>query len=181
MYVCGQLSHSKLINLVSSWKMPHGSDDARKTFILTTTGNFYGINPPLFLTDSPEINNFLDDGNEFVLCVSRHDSDVHLSNKVTLMLNHRDKHFLTCTHKARAQVAMNNEYTYLFPFLLSLLILDRLKLQGTAKRRCWCFSSCIPRWSPKITFTGASWSHQCWNPPSIPSTRLSNRFLHLYY
>ncbi len=65
--------------------MPHGSDDARKTFILTTTGNFYGIKPLSSLTNSPELNNFLDDGNEFVLSVSRHDNDLYLSNKVTQM------------------------------------------------------------------------------------------------
>lgn len=62
--------------------MPHGSDDARKKFILTTTGNFYGIKPSSSLAGSPELNNFLDDGNEFVLSVSRHDSDLHLSNTV---------------------------------------------------------------------------------------------------
>lgn len=65
--------------------MPHGSDDARKKFILTTTGNFYGIKPSLSLAASPELNNFLDDGNEFVLSVSRHENDLHLSNKVTQM------------------------------------------------------------------------------------------------
>ncbi len=65
--------------------MPPGSDDARKKFILATTGNFYGIKPSPSLADSPELNNFLDDGNEFVLSVSRHDSDLHLSNKVTQM------------------------------------------------------------------------------------------------
>ncbi|XP_008299945.1 cytoplasmic dynein 2 heavy chain 1 [Stegastes partitus] len=62
--------------------MPHGSDDSRKKFILTTTGNFYGIKPLSSLTDSPELNNFLDDGNEFVLSVSRHDNELHLSNKI---------------------------------------------------------------------------------------------------
>ncbi|XP_061575223.1 dynein cytoplasmic 2 heavy chain 1 isoform X3 [Cololabis saira] len=62
--------------------MAHGSEDARKKFILTTTGNFYGVTPSSSLTDSPELNNFLDDGNEFVLSVSRHDNDLHLSNKI---------------------------------------------------------------------------------------------------
>lgn len=66
--------------------MPHGSDDARKKFILTTTGNFYGLKPSSSLTDSPELNNFLDDGNEFVLSVSRHDNDLRLSNKVISFL-----------------------------------------------------------------------------------------------
>lgn len=66
--------------------MPHGSDDARKKFILTTTGNFYGLKPSSSLTDSPELNNFLDDGNEFVLSVSRYDNDLRLSNKVISFL-----------------------------------------------------------------------------------------------
>lgn len=65
--------------------MPHGSDDVRKKFILTTTGNFYGLKPSSSLTDSPELNNFLDDGNEFVLSVSRHDNDLRLSNKVSFL------------------------------------------------------------------------------------------------
>uniref|UniRef100_A0A8C4HFM9 Cytoplasmic dynein 2 heavy chain 1 n=1 Tax=Dicentrarchus labrax TaxID=13489 RepID=A0A8C4HFM9_DICLA len=71
--------------------MPHGSDDARKKFILTTTGNFYGIKPSPSLADSPELNNFLDDGNEFVLSVSRHDNDLHLSNKIEASGDSREK------------------------------------------------------------------------------------------
>lgn len=65
--------------------MSNSSDDARKKFILATTGNFYGIRPASSLADSPKLNNFLDDGNEFVLSVSRHDNDLHLSNKVMQM------------------------------------------------------------------------------------------------
>ncbi|XP_034460809.1 cytoplasmic dynein 2 heavy chain 1 isoform X1 [Hippoglossus hippoglossus] len=71
--------------------MPHGSDDARKKFILTTAGNFYGIKPSPSLADSAELNNFLDDGNEFVLSVSRHDNDLHLSNKVEASGGSREK------------------------------------------------------------------------------------------
>uniref|UniRef100_A0A671UXN0 Cytoplasmic dynein 2 heavy chain 1 n=1 Tax=Sparus aurata TaxID=8175 RepID=A0A671UXN0_SPAAU len=71
--------------------MPHGSDDARKKFILTTTGNFYGIKPSSSLDDSTELNNFLDDGNEFVLSVSRHNNDLHLSNKIEASGNSREK------------------------------------------------------------------------------------------
>jgi len=63
--------------------MPRGSEDARKKFLLTTTGNFFGTKPPPPLLDSPELNNFLDDGNEFVLSVCRRDGELHLSNKVT--------------------------------------------------------------------------------------------------
>ncbi|KAG7479775.1 cytoplasmic dynein 2 heavy chain 1 isoform X1 [Solea senegalensis] len=71
--------------------MPHGSDDTRKTFILTTTGNFYGLKPSSSLVDSPELNNFLDDGNEFVLSISRHDNNLHLSNKIETSGDSRDK------------------------------------------------------------------------------------------
>lgn len=63
--------------------MSHSEDDARKRFILTTTGNFYSTKPSSSLADSPELNNFLDDGNEFVLSVIRHGNDLSLSNKVT--------------------------------------------------------------------------------------------------
>uniref|UniRef100_A0A667ZZ86 Dynein cytoplasmic 2 heavy chain 1 n=1 Tax=Myripristis murdjan TaxID=586833 RepID=A0A667ZZ86_9TELE len=71
--------------------MPHGSDDARKRFILATAGNFYGLKPLSSLADSPELNNFLDDGNEFVLAVSRHDNDLHLSNKIATSGDSREK------------------------------------------------------------------------------------------
>ncbi|KAM9359311.1 cytoplasmic dynein 2 heavy chain 1 isoform 6-T6 [Symphorus nematophorus] len=71
--------------------MPHGSDDARKKFILTTTGNFYGIKPSSSLPDSPELNNFLDDGNEFVLSVSRQDNELHLSNKIEASGDSKEK------------------------------------------------------------------------------------------
>ncbi|KAG7479772.1 hypothetical protein JOB18_034928 [Solea senegalensis] len=90
------LSHKKLreynvLRKRSSFKMPHGSDDTRKTFILTTTGNFYGLKPSSSLVDSPELNNFLDDGNEFVLSISRHDNNLHLSNKIETSGDSRDK------------------------------------------------------------------------------------------
>ena len=66
--------------------MPDCSDDVRKQFILTTTGNFYALKPSSSLADSQELSNFLDDGNEFLLAVSKHGSDLLLSNKVTLLL-----------------------------------------------------------------------------------------------
>lgn len=62
--------------------MPHGSDDARKQFVLTTTGNYFGLKPSASLVGSEELNNFLDDGNEFVLAVNKHENDLCLSNKV---------------------------------------------------------------------------------------------------
>ncbi|TKS81144.1 Cytoplasmic dynein 2 heavy chain 1 [Collichthys lucidus] len=71
--------------------MPPGSDDARKKFILTTTGNFYGIKPSSSLADGSELNNFLDDGNEFVLSVSRRGNDLHLSNKIEASADSREK------------------------------------------------------------------------------------------
>lgn len=62
--------------------MPQSSDDPRKKFILATAGNFYGIRPVSSLSDSPELNNFLDDGNEVLLSVNKNDNDLHFSNKV---------------------------------------------------------------------------------------------------
>uniref|UniRef100_A0A3Q1J7D9 Cytoplasmic dynein 2 heavy chain 1 n=1 Tax=Anabas testudineus TaxID=64144 RepID=A0A3Q1J7D9_ANATE len=71
--------------------MSHSSEDARKKFILTTTGNFHGIKPLPSLTDSPELNNFLDDGNEFVLSISRHDNDLHMANKIEASGDSKEK------------------------------------------------------------------------------------------
>ncbi|MEQ2226946.1 hypothetical protein ILYODFUR_032580 [Ilyodon furcidens] len=62
--------------------MPHGLGDARKKFVLTTAGNFYGVKPSSSLADNQELNNFLDDENEFILSFTRHDNDLHLSNKI---------------------------------------------------------------------------------------------------
>ncbi|KAF3692878.1 Cytoplasmic dynein 2 heavy chain 1 [Channa argus] len=62
--------------------MPQSSDDARKTFILATAGNFHGIKPLQASAESPELNNFLDDGNKFVLSISKHGSDLHFSNEI---------------------------------------------------------------------------------------------------
>ncbi|KAK5608849.1 Cytoplasmic dynein 2 heavy chain 1 [Crenichthys baileyi] len=62
--------------------MPHGLEDARKKFVLTTAGNFYGVKPSSCLADNQKLNNFLDDENEFILSFTRHDNDLHLSNKI---------------------------------------------------------------------------------------------------
>ncbi|KAM4743047.1 cytoplasmic dynein 2 heavy chain 1 isoform 3-T4 [Anableps anableps] len=62
--------------------MPHGSEDARKKFVLTTAGNFYGVKPSSSLADNQKLNNFLDDGNEFILSFTRNDNELHLSNKI---------------------------------------------------------------------------------------------------
>lgn len=65
--------------------MSESSDDPRKQFILATAGNFYGVRPVSTLFDSPELNTFLDDGNEFLLSVNRKDNDLHFSNKVNFL------------------------------------------------------------------------------------------------
>lgn len=62
--------------------MPQSPDDPRKKFILATAGNFFGVRPVSSLSDSPELNNFLDDGNEFLISVNRNDNDLHFSNQV---------------------------------------------------------------------------------------------------
>ena len=64
-------------------------EDARKHFILTTTGNYFGLktsSDPLIssLADCRELNNFLDDGNEYVLSVYQPGSKLHMSNKARL-------------------------------------------------------------------------------------------------
>lgn len=67
--------------------MPGGSDDVRKKFILTTSENFYGLKPSSALVDCKELNNFLDDGNQFILSVSIRDTALLLSDKVTQRWN----------------------------------------------------------------------------------------------
>ncbi|XP_058887125.1 cytoplasmic dynein 2 heavy chain 1-like [Acipenser ruthenus] len=66
--------------------MPTGLTDTRKNFILTTTGNYFGLQPsdPLIspLSDSKELNCFLDDGNEFVLSILKSGKNLVMSNKV---------------------------------------------------------------------------------------------------
>lgn len=68
--------------------MAGGAEDVRKLFILTTTQNYFGVDsepwdPPL-LHHSPEINNFLDDGNQMLLRVQRSDAGMSFSNAVRL-------------------------------------------------------------------------------------------------
>lgn len=62
--------------------MPHSSDDPRRKFLLATAWNFYSLRAEASLSDSPELSNFLDDANEFLLSVSTNDHDLHFSNKV---------------------------------------------------------------------------------------------------
>ncbi|XP_028975291.2 cytoplasmic dynein 2 heavy chain 1 isoform X3 [Esox lucius] len=62
--------------------MSHSKIDSRKQFILTTGGNYFGLKPSSSLDRCDELNNFLDDGNEFVLAVNKHGNDLCLSNKI---------------------------------------------------------------------------------------------------
>lgn len=64
----------------------HGDGDRRKLFISATAANYFGLPPAdafATLSESPELGNFLDDGNEFLLSV-QHSRDDRLlaSNKV---------------------------------------------------------------------------------------------------
>lgn len=67
--------------------MPHSSDDPRRKFLLATAWNFYSLTEEASLSDSPELSNFLDDANEFLLSVTTNDNDLHFSNKVNKGLN----------------------------------------------------------------------------------------------
>uniref|UniRef100_A0A8C6BTL0 Dynein cytoplasmic 2 heavy chain 1 n=1 Tax=Monodon monoceros TaxID=40151 RepID=A0A8C6BTL0_MONMO len=66
--------------------MAGGTGDVRKLFIFTTTQNYFGLvseswDQPL-LYNSPEINNFLDDGNQMLLRVQRSDVGISFSNVI---------------------------------------------------------------------------------------------------
>lgn len=66
--------------------MAGGLGDVRKLFLFTTTQNYFGMRPELWdqppLSNCPEVNNFLDDGNQMLLRVQRSDSGVAFSNEV---------------------------------------------------------------------------------------------------
>uniref|UniRef100_A0A671EFV8 Dynein cytoplasmic 2 heavy chain 1 n=1 Tax=Rhinolophus ferrumequinum TaxID=59479 RepID=A0A671EFV8_RHIFE len=66
--------------------MAGGTEDVRKLFIFTTTQNYFGLMSELWgqalLYNSPEINNFLDDGNQMLLRVQRSDAGVNFSNTI---------------------------------------------------------------------------------------------------
>ncbi|XP_013915709.1 PREDICTED: cytoplasmic dynein 2 heavy chain 1 [Thamnophis sirtalis] len=62
-----------------------GDGDKRKIFISATAGNYFGLSSygslaPL--SASPELANFLDDGNEYLLCVQHSEDQISVSNKV---------------------------------------------------------------------------------------------------
>lgn len=66
--------------------MEGGLGDVRKLFLFTTTQSYFGMRPELWdqapLSNCPEVNNFLDDGNQMLLRVQWSDSGVAFSNAV---------------------------------------------------------------------------------------------------
>lgn len=66
-----------------------GEGDKRKRFISATAANYFGLDPAVGpaalaagLHSRPELTNFLDDGNEFLLVVQRSGTQLTASNKV---------------------------------------------------------------------------------------------------
>ncbi|XP_009693327.1 PREDICTED: cytoplasmic dynein 2 heavy chain 1-like, partial [Cariama cristata] len=66
-----------------------GEVDKRKRFISATAANYFGLDPAVGpsalaagLRSQPELTNFLDDGNEFLLVVQRSGSQLTTSNKI---------------------------------------------------------------------------------------------------
>ncbi|XP_040316731.1 cytoplasmic dynein 2 heavy chain 1 [Herpailurus yagouaroundi] len=66
--------------------MAGGAWDVRKAFLLTTTQNYFGLLPEPCdqprADGCPEVNNFLDDGNQMLLRVQRSDAGVTFSNSI---------------------------------------------------------------------------------------------------
>ncbi|XP_032878557.1 cytoplasmic dynein 2 heavy chain 1 isoform X2 [Amblyraja radiata] len=66
--------------------MPACLDDTRKSFILRTAGNYFGISPSdsliSSLGDRRELNNFLDDGSVFVISLQKSGDQLVVCNKV---------------------------------------------------------------------------------------------------
>ncbi|KAH0625160.1 hypothetical protein JD844_033332 [Phrynosoma platyrhinos] len=62
-----------------------GDGDKRKIFVSATAANYFGLSSFTSLaplSSSPELANFLDDGNEFLLCVQHSEDQIRVSNKV---------------------------------------------------------------------------------------------------
>ncbi|GAA6078243.1 cytoplasmic dynein 2 heavy chain 1 isoform X1 [Tachysurus ichikawai] len=57
-------------------------DDPRKLFLLTTVGNYFGVKTSPSLTTCTQINNYLDDSNEFLLAVSADGDELLFSNRM---------------------------------------------------------------------------------------------------
>lgn len=66
--------------------MAGGPADVRKLFLFTTTQNYFGLRPEIWdqppLSNCPEVNNFLDDGNQMLLRVQRCEAGLAFSNTV---------------------------------------------------------------------------------------------------
>ncbi|XP_078258652.1 cytoplasmic dynein 2 heavy chain 1 isoform X1 [Rhinoraja longicauda] len=66
--------------------MPAIPEDTRKSFILSTAGNYFGISPSdsliSSLGDRRELNNFLDDGSVFVISLQKSGGQLVVCNKV---------------------------------------------------------------------------------------------------
>ncbi|KAF4008811.1 hypothetical protein G4228_000485 [Cervus hanglu yarkandensis] len=66
--------------------MAGGAGDVRKLFIVATTRNYFGLVSESWdhalLGSGPEINNFLDDGNQMLLRVQRSDAGIAFSNVI---------------------------------------------------------------------------------------------------
>eukprot|EP00062_Callorhinchus_milii_P018657 gi/632972405/ref/XP_007902642.1/ PREDICTED: cytoplasmic dynein 2 heavy chain 1-like [Callorhinchus milii] len=66
--------------------MPDILEDQRKVFILITAANYFGLSPSdshiSSLQVRRELNNFLDDGNEFVLSLQKSGDQLVICNKV---------------------------------------------------------------------------------------------------
>ncbi|XP_050986096.1 LOW QUALITY PROTEIN: cytoplasmic dynein 2 heavy chain 1 [Labeo rohita] len=65
--------------------MPPGTDDPRKLFILNTAGNYFSLDTPGSLSTCHPLDNFLDDGNQFLLTVTRNKDELQFSNKLENM------------------------------------------------------------------------------------------------
>lgn len=76
----------RLSRSLSSAAMAGGPADVRKLFLFTTTQNYFGLRSELWdqppLNNCPEVNNFLDDGNQMLLRVQRSDAGLAFSNTV---------------------------------------------------------------------------------------------------
>lgn len=63
-----------------------GDGDKRKIFVSATAANYFGLSSSASLaplSGGPELANFLDDGNEFLLCVHHsEDHQIVVSNRV---------------------------------------------------------------------------------------------------
>lgn len=134
--------------------MAGGTADVRKLFIFTTTHNYFGLesepgDQPL-LYNRPEINNFLDDGNQMLLRVQRSDAGISLSNTVWLPAPLRGP---PCAFPASAGGTEGPSPAFLARFFSGA---QGLKL----RRPCaplYSFQSCIPPGRRRVGRGGWGW------------------------